>query len=76
VGLPLSVAFPEAGERVVAVDVDECKVALIAPAIAEAAAATTPYNRSPLRARSSAGERSLHTREVGGSKPPVPIRKA
>jgi hypothetical protein len=25
------------------------------------------------RARSSAGERSLHTREVGGSKPPVPI---
>jgi hypothetical protein len=27
-----------------------------------------------LRARSSVGERSLHTREVGGSKPPVPIR--
>jgi hypothetical protein len=26
------------------------------------------------RARSSAGERSLHTREVGGSKPPVPIK--
>jgi UDP-N-acetyl-D-glucosamine dehydrogenase len=30
VGLPLSVAFAEAGERVVAVDVDERKVALIA----------------------------------------------
>src|SRR5947209_5829792 len=28
------------------------------------------------RARSSVGERSLHTREVGGSKPPVPITRA
>jgi hypothetical protein len=27
------------------------------------------------RARSSVGERSLHTREVGGSKPPAPIAK-
>jgi hypothetical protein len=28
------------------------------------------------RARSSVGERSLHTREVGGSKPPVPIMES
>ena len=32
---------------------------------------------APLRARSSVGERSLHTREVAGSKPAAPItRKA
>ena len=37
---------------------------------ARAARALT-YNRPP-RARSSAGERSLHTREVAGSKPAVP----
>ena len=30
----------------------------------------------PPRARSSVGERSLHTREVGGSKPPAPIDQA
>ncbi len=28
------------------------------------------------RARSSAGERSLHTREVAGSKPAVPIQES
>ena len=31
------------------------------------------YHRPP-RARSSVGERSLHTREVGGSKPPAPMQ--
>src|SRR5437588_7027555 len=33
------------------------------------------YNRPP-RARSSVGERSLHTREVAGSKPAAPIEKS
>ena len=31
------------------------------------------YNPRPLRARSSVGERSLHTREVAGSKPAAPM---
>ncbi len=36
-------------------------------------AAPVPPRITTCRARSSVGERSLHTREVGGSKPPVPI---
>src|SRR4051794_18198618 len=31
------------------------------------------YHQAPSRARSSVGERSLHTREVAGSKPAAPI---
>jgi hypothetical protein len=33
------------------------------------------YTPTLSRARSSVGERSLHTREVGGSKPPAPISR-
>src|SRR3954452_13054801 len=32
--------------------------------------------RAPLGARSSVGERSLHTREVAGSKPAAPITRS
>jgi hypothetical protein len=34
------------------------------------------YTPTLSRARSSVGERSLHTREVGGSKPPAPIGRS
>ena len=34
-----------------------------------------PYNRHSPGARSSVGERSLHTREVAGSKPAAPMRE-
>ena len=38
--------------------------------------AARPRRMGALRARSSVGERSLHTREVAGSKPAAPMKKA
>jgi hypothetical protein len=55
--------------------VDRCTTAAAAPR-RERAASTRPSNPRKIRetrARSSVGERSLHTREVAGSKPAVPM---
>ena len=63
----------------------ECQVGVVvddrpreARQIAVAGSAVGPTDRtleSPARARSSVGERSLHTREVAGSKPAAPIQQ-